>query len=469
MPKARLFLKTSLMNSRFFFRILQAMAAAILLCGAAGLSRAEVMVARDANNPYQKNPHAKLKHVLLYDKAPGHGTGRAMLRASMARLAVKYGFRLDTSAAAIGYIQDSVVAGVDVVIFSNGDADVLGPMNSPSTVAMEKYIYQQGKAMLMVHAAGAFLSCYVGPYSEGFVWGASEPPPSECRFLARALTRQYYQHAPVGTPARIYVDSMVIGQMYPRGPLGTLPAATQYNHGVGEVETRAIFTGLPRAVDGLQDEWWSFYSSPRRYKDTLVLVENLGASYVEGRVNVLLSLDEAASNWTGRVMNDHPISWTRKMGKGLAAFNASGHDSVYVRNDSVMEKYNWRLLRYLARDFVGCTNPAFLEYNPEASVTTLTASDDPSPCKTVVTTSLRSGGSAPRAGISTRGTKIHITLAEPGEHVLRVLEVSGKQALARNVRGQGAPVQISGLKPGIYFVRVTAPSGAKTAARVRLF
>jgi hypothetical protein len=445
----------------------RALAAAAFLLGAASVPRAETMVARDTTNAYQKSPHHKLRHVLLYDWSVSHTLGRAAVRASLARTAVRYGFRLDTSSAPIGYITPAVLQGVDVVVFGHNSRDVLD--STPSLAAMEDFLYQRGKALLMIHEAAAFISCP----GRGTGGGGDSLAHPQCRLLARAAVRQYRYSANPGTLMRVYVDSTSEGSVPPYTPASgssfAVPPPAAASHGIRNPETRNIFTGLPRSVDSLPDEWYTYVSSPRLVGDMNRVISSLESRiYVEGRVNVLLSIDEGSYPLPSDLrMGDHPVAWTRKMGNGLAAVNVMGHQDPYGARDSLLERFNGRLLRYLARDFVGCTNPAFLEYNPEASVTALTASDDPNPCKTVV--SLRSGGSAPDAGISTRGTKIHITLAEPGEHVLRVLEVSGKQALARHVRGQGTPVQISGLKPGIYFVRVTAPSGAKTAARVSLF
>jgi hypothetical protein len=456
-------------------RYFQGLLALGTLLSAALVSHAQMIVPRDPNNPYQKDPRHKVRHVLVYDySVPNvHLASRDAFRRSMERLAVQYGFRLDASREK-DYITPSTLAGVDVVAFVSGDGDVLSGPASAATGAMKDFIGAQGKGLLMQHQANAFIDCPTN--------GQENLAHPDCLWLARVAVRQYFHQNSDQTPARIYADSVTQGSLPPHAftegdsSYKSLPAAI--DHGRRNAETRGIFEGLPRNLpggqpyvwDGVKDEWYNYRGNPR-HQGAQVLD---GVAF--GPVNVLLSIDEGSYAEVAPSMGDHPVAWTRKVGKGLAVVNTAGHSDVYVRSrtvntveiaDSLMEKISWRLLRYLARDFVGCTNPVFMEYNPEASVTTLTASDDPNPCKTV--SSLRAGNSAFGAGISTRGGNIQITLAEPGEHVLRILDVSGRQALARNLRGQGTPVQISGLKAGIYFVNVTAPDGSKSERRVNLF
>jgi hypothetical protein len=138
--------------------------------------------------------------------------------------------------------------------------------------------------------------------------------------------------------------------------------------------------------------------------------------------------------------------------------------------DSLMEKYNWRLMKYLARDFVGCMDPASPHYNPEATVTTLTASDDPDPCNAPV--NVRAGvARSAAATVTARAGVIRITLAGTGRHDIRISDVTGRRVYAQSVANApgGKPLEIAILKPGIYFVRVTGPDGASSTARTDLF
>src|SRR5690606_26563257 len=153
----------------------------------------------------------------------------------------------------------------------------------------------------------------------------------------------------------------------------------------------------------------------------------------------------------GCQMGDHPVSWTRTMGNGLAAYNNAGHGDVYVRtrmvdgtpvNDSLMEKYNWRLMKYLARDFVGCMNPADVAYNPQATVQNLTPSDPSCPCQNTLNCtvpvrpeqSMESFG-AVRVGITSLPGSLRITLPAPGVWRVRVTSAAGREVAAVNGRG----------------------------------
>lgn len=429
---------------------------------------AEMMLPRDPSNAYQQNPHAGLRHVLLYDRAKAHGQGRAALRASLARLSRQYGFRLDTSAAPIGYIQPSVLEGVDVLVLAHGDENVLGPEGSSSTAAVERFVYEQGKGLLMVHAAGAFLTCHVSRYAH--IVGAEPSLTTTCGFLARAAVRQYHQHVPAGSAARIYVDSVAEGEIPPHESLGgtvPTPPPSAYAHGIRNPETRNVFTGLPRVAEDLKDEWWRFRSSPWLFGDSVYTVATLERDYVEGRVNVLLSLDERSLDWGTSRMGDHPVAWTRKMGNGLVAFNSAGHDAthdVYTQGDSLMERFNGRLLRYLARDFVGCMDPASARYNPDASVVTLTATDPANPC---TSSSVRFGSHA-AGDVSLRGHGgvIRLSWTRAGRRDVRITDVAGGTVASLTVSDEQRDASVGSLKTGVYVIHVRDTDGARYSRRL---
>lgn len=438
---------------------------------------AEMMIPRDPGNAYQQNPHAGLRHVLLYDRAQAHGQGREALRASLARLSRQYGFRLDTSAAPIGYIQPSVLEGVDVLVLAHGDQDVLGPEGSPSAAAVERFVYEQGKGLLMIHAAGAFLTCHVSRYAH--IAGAEPGLTTTCGFLARAVVRQYHQHVPAGSAARIYVDSVAEGEIPPHESQGgavPAPPPSRYAHGIRAAETRNIFTGLPRTIESLKDEWWRFRGSPRLFGDSVYTVATLGKDYVEGRVNVLLSLDERSLDWGMGRMGDHPVAWTRKMGHGLVAFNSAGHDSthnVYTQGDGFMEKFNGRLLRYLARDFVGCMDPTSPRHNPDATVERLTALDSADPCAPVSVRSAASAASAASAGavlVRRRGGAWHVSWKPGvGGSQVRVTDMTGASVVTLTVPAGHGEVAVPWLKAGVYVVHVTAADGRRFSRRLAVY
>jgi len=136
-------------------------------------------------------------------------------------------------------------------------------------------------------------------------------------------------------------------------------------------------------------------------------------------------------------------------------------------NDSVMEKFNWRVIRYLARDFMGCMDNRYAEYNPDASVTSIiTGFDDPAPCKTlVVPIQLVQGEIAPGITLSSQGISIPIT--ENGAYRILVTEVNGKQVSSTKVSGGANKTEFVRLEKGVYFVEISSPKAGRTITRVR--
>ena len=429
------------------------------------------MVARDPGNPYQSSVHSRLRHVLLQNGVDNKAR-KAGLK-SFQHLALRYGFRLDTITGP-AKITSTLLEGVDVVVFNSGFNDGSDPLGGSSTVAMEKFIYQQGGSMLMVNGIAQGISC---PGTGSWGGGDSLSHPN-CLFMARALARQFYHATALeGNTFSLYVDSVRVGEIPPHKSggavdnIGPVPPASLRDHGISHAETRNIFNGLPRLWQNIGDRWYQFTTSPRIVENAPRTIPSLdSAVYVEGAVNVLVSMDEETDTTSPNTrMGDHPLAWTRKMGKGLSAYNNAGGYDLYARSDSVVEKFNGRLLRYLARDFVGCMSPGFAEYSPEASVITLTAIDDPNPCKTPVALrqNERLSGLASRAEISTRAGVIHVSMLEPGVRI-SVMDVAGKLKVMRIVSA-AETVEIPGLKPGIYFVQMTTPTGVERAQRVNLF
>src|SRR5690606_28162155 len=149
-----------------------------------------VTIPRRADVDYQMDARTKVRKVLLYDNNKAHNTGKQAIRRALIRAANKYGFELVISDAAIGYIQPATLADVDVVVFSQGDEDVSGAVNSTGDVALQNFIYRDGKAMLMMHAASAFITCP----GTGTGGGGHDIAHANCRFMARAVARQYYHH-----------------------------------------------------------------------------------------------------------------------------------------------------------------------------------------------------------------------------------------------------------------------------------
>jgi hypothetical protein len=203
-----------------------------------------------------------------------------------------------------------------------------------------------------------------------------------------------------------------------------------------------------------------------------------GVIYVEDRLNILLSMDETSRYLSDRRMGDHPVSWVRKMGNGLAAFNSIGNDNTAYGTarsgsglgvDSMAQAYLWNLIRFLGRDFQGCTDPDFQEYVPWASVRTLTPGDA-EPCMTPVSIFSSGKGDLPSRGVSAfAGGMIRVKIPEAGFYRIHVSDMRGRQVHARTViGGVDREVEIRDMAKGSYVVQVTRPPRTVNVVRVNL-
>jgi hypothetical protein len=415
------------------------------------------------NTEYQKNPHAGVKHVLLYNTTFG-GYDKRIIERAMRRLASRYGFRLDTNSSR-NYISAATLEGVDVAVLSNGDGDVLS--QAVSLAAMKEFVEVKGKGLLQIHAAAAYVGC---PTS-----GEENLDDPNCKWLARVLVRQYF-HANNGTSARIYADSVLAGAVPPGAKSGT--AAAIINHGRKNPETVNIFKGLPRngmgtdpdrefVWDSIQDRWFNYRGSPRLQ----------GAQVFDGvafsAVNVLLSLDETSYYPVSPIMGDHPMAWARKVGNGLTAYINAGHSDVYTRprgtvDDSLIEKIDWNIMRYLARDYVGCMDAGKANYNPDASIAVLTPGLDPAdPCATA---SIATPGKAKApAGIFVSQAGVVIPTIERQAYLIVASNAKGERVYTAGLTGgPGQSVTALENKKGTYYIEVTTPKDGKTVSKVTL-
>lgn len=448
----------------------------------------------------------KVERVVLYDAIPNnnHLEGKNAIRRMLSTLAVRYGFELviNDNNNQIGWLTADILNGTTIVLFSQGDKDVLGnSATTPSTVAMENYIYRQGGSMMMLHAASAFITC-PGTGTSG---GGQNIHEASCRFLARATVRQYYHHQNAGTPMRVYADSTLPGEFPPYGSmgapnnLGPVPRQATYPHGRVNPETKNIFDNSipfnwplppnspsdPRTYvwDNWADEWYNYASNPRNVDTTMIRnVTNFSPAeqHIEGKVNILLALDELSRNIGSQRMGNHPMSWTRRMGKGLAAYVNIGHNNAPFGArtgggrsgvDSVAYKYYWNLMRYLARDYEGCTDSTYAEYNPHASVKHITGYEDTAkpaiaailppktePCVNK-STAIMAGQKGPGAhGITARSGAISIATPDAGLYRVLVSDMRGRVIYSKAISGGfGKTVEVSELAKGNYIVRVKAP------------
>ncbi len=456
-----------------------------------------VIIPRRADVEYQMDARTKVRKVLLYDKNKAHNTGKQAIRRALIHAANKYGFELVITDAAIGYIQPNTLEGVDVVVFSQGDEDVSGAVNSTGDIALQNYIYRDGGAMLMMHAASAFITCP----GTGTGGGGSNIADPTCRFMARAVARQYYHHLSAGSPARIYVDSVRAGQVPPHASTAStpppVPPIAVMNHGKYNDETKNIFDNTvkfnwtlpPNSTtdsrtyvwDNLQDEWYTYFNNPGpRAIPAMVRAFN-GENYTEGRLNILLSLDETSRSMSNQLaMGDHPVSWVRKMGNGLAAYNNIGHDNAPYNNqrsgsglgvDSMAHAYLWNMVRFLARDYQGCTNDGYEEYVPWATVTSITPSDTAGtgdPCKTPTSIAIGPGQTSVD-GVSAFANGIRVSTPDAGFYQVYVTTLTGQSVGSRTLLGgNGKSVEMKDLNKGTYIVQVTNPQKKVSFSRVVL-
>jgi hypothetical protein len=444
------------------------------------------------------NAKTNIKHVLLMDWSNGQHS-RVHTQKHMYRLARKYGFKL-TRSQSNTYITPATLDGVDLIVFNNGDQD---PLNANTTVlnSVRNFVETQGKSIMAVHAALAFIPC---PNEDVTVANLTT-----CRWFLRAFRTQFWVHLNHATASsiRIYVDSVQIGQVPPNATGADVAPAT-VNHGISDSALMNIFATLPvltpgeqlpfnggtgpdagsrRIWDGAWDEWYSYRNHPRRSP-----VGNFGG--VEwGPVKMLLSIDESHSSYPNTLgcssnspckTGDRPVSWTRTIGNaGLAAYNNAGHGDVYARarggtQDSLWEKYNWRVLKYLARDYVGCTNPAAPNYNPQASVRSITPIDstpgsavyrggDMTACPTVVSImdKLPKGVNALEGVIaSSNGLRVSIPA---GNHELMIAQLNGRLVHTSSVTGgEHAFKDVNNLNKGYYIVRLETKGKSPSVAGV---
>jgi hypothetical protein len=243
-----------------------------------------------------------VRSVILLDhsESGGHGLSRQYLRGALIRLSSQHGFRLqmtnDPSA-----IDERTLASAQVLILSNGDGDVIPP-GAPRE-AVENFVKRDGKGLILVHAATAFLKDWT--------------------FLGEAVVQPYYRHNEGGTRGVVFADSGLPGDL---------------NHGVNNPETRAFYEGLPRSFP-MTEEYYSFRESPRKTPG----------------VNVLFSLDESSVRNVASATGDHPLVWTRKMGNGIVVTQTLGHGKGFFTGaDSFGQKLLWNEIRYAAGEFLAC-------------------------------------------------------------------------------------------------------------------
>jgi type 1 glutamine amidotransferase len=241
-----------------------------------------------------------------------------------------------------------------------------------------------------------------------------------------------------------WMDEALVQKFY--GPWGTNQPRANILHdsdGTREnSETAGIFKGLTEPLAFL-DAFYSFKKSPRGVDS----------------VNILLTVDESSFNKSveGPMGPDHPVAWTKRMGKGRVAHISLGfswsHNNVYAANDGYLTQFLYGAMRYAAGDFIGCTDRAFSEYNPDATKSDPTACQTPSPIRI----KLQQGRGGIAQIVRSASTKtIDIQITAKGNHQVTLLRVSGQVIESRPGNGPSEYTFNSPAQPGLYWIKVVA-------------
>jgi type 1 glutamine amidotransferase len=273
----------------------------------------------------------RLAKILVLDKsqvgANGHSESRRDLNAALQEGAAKWGFSVTTltqTDPASRFAEEfsaAALAQYQAVLFSNNDG-VDAQLDSVSKVNVENYV-KNGGTLVAIHAASAFVakwSWYTQSLAQVFLVAGTNQPRANLTHDAEGLA--------AGTAAS------------------------------------GIFKNLV-APTAFMDEFYSFRGSPR---DTV-------------GVTVLVTVDESTFDKTinSPMGADHPVVWTRKIEKGNVVHFSLGHswstNNVYAASNGYLQKLLYRIMRFGAGDFVGCTDATKAKYNPDAT------ESDPAQCQ----------------------------------------------------------------------------------------
>jgi type 1 glutamine amidotransferase len=233
----------------------------------------------DNDRPAFTLPRDSLR-VLLFEKMTGFRDTPSVTAAQAAfkAMAVRHGWTLVTTDKG-GAMHPSVLGKFDVVIWNNVSGDVL---TLRQRKAFRRYI----------EAGGAFVGVHGSAGDPVYFWNWYADTLIGARFIGHPSEPQFQD-------ARIAV----------------------------EVNATGIGHGLPAAWT-MNDEWYSFASSPRLSGATVIATLDEG-SYAPGQ-----------NRFGGAMLamgRDHPIAWTRCIGRGRSFYSAIGHrpetyaDAAHVR------------------------------------------------------------------------------------------------------------------------------------------
>ncbi len=323
----------------------------------------------------------KLKKILVLNKSQfginGHRESRADFMKALAELALEKGFTITTlgqDAPASTFSTEfstAGLAGYHAVIFCYNDG-VDRFLDSTQKRNFEAYV-KNGGGFIAIHSASDFII--------NWTW------------ITSVLVESYY------------------------GPHGTNQPTANLTHDLEGTatgaETQGIFKGLT-APAGFLDEFYSFRASPR------------------GRpgVTILLTVDEKSfsKSINGPMGDDHPVAWTKSDGRGRVAHLSLGHswstNNVYAAKNGYLKYFLYGAMRYVAGDFIGCTDSRNVEYNPDATKSDPTACFSPDPLE------LHAGGERPaRTLLSRNGTHgyfVDLSIRAKGHHAVTLVDRTGR-------------------------------------------
>jgi type 1 glutamine amidotransferase len=357
------------------------------------------------NSPIAQSPtHTKLKKVLVLDKNQygfnGHRESRRDFNQALQELAAEKEFQVtligqnDPTGEAFSTAN---LAKYQAVIFCYNEG-VHAQLDAAQKVNFETYV-KSGGGFIPIHSASDFIV--------NWPW------------MTSVLVESFYGPH---------------GNNQPRANLAHDNEGTRT-----DTETLGIFKGLTVPIAFL-DEFYSFRASPRG---------RLG-------VTILLTVDEKSYSApiNGPMGDDHPIAWAKTEGLGRVAHISLGHswstNNAYAAKNGYLKYFLYGAMRYVAGDFIGCTDSRYGGYNPDAT------KSDPNLCIGPEPIILHEvGGKPARALISRRGNNspfVDVTIRTEGWYEVTLLDMSGRVVYRNSGTG---PAQVSVPMPtrsGLYTV-----------------
>lgn len=335
----------------------------------------------------------KVKKVLLYNKIGGwrHSAGIADVKTVMTRLAASKGFQLvqseDESA-----LTAANLATFQAIVWNNNTNGAGSVSDAGARTAVMNYL-KQGGGWLLIHGAGDHANSWAD--------------------LTTTLGNSFTRHGNQG-PAEFVIDN----------------AAKSHK------ELKFMVQDLPtNGVVRLTDEWYSFQRTVRPLSGVTVVATARAA----GTNGVIVPVEDGSGDLT--------YIWARDVEKGRLLYNAIGHgeNQLMAQVDSVVTKFYWDNLRYVAGDFQnGCTTVGNANYDATARV------HDQAMCSA---TSIIGGEKAFRSdlAVSYSGLKAQVSFPHSEAIVAKMRDLRGAVVWERTFAQGAAEIAVGGgLNAGLY-------------------